>query len=233
MSLFFRVLERSCQGESSKTVIALDGIGRKKSVKSARSGPLPSYPSIIQLYKTTILSSKASLFKREKARKESRIMSRINDNHKRGSKQHCFTALVDNVRVLFVLSLAAFLPFAYSFCRNPQLLTQNEFSGRASSSMALFAIPSRGTSSTARESAVHVEWEPVPELQRRIEDGIHYEHWRDDETHSRGRVESWGDDEGEIEASLPGVFFGYRATPEDYVRLKSADPNETGDEYDI
>lgn len=31
-------------------------------------------------------------------------------------------------------------------------------------------------SPTARESAVIVEWEPVSELERRIEDGVHYEH---------------------------------------------------------
>jgi hypothetical protein len=184
--------------------------------------------------KDTYFILKRSIVQVEKAQKEFHTMSPINDTRKRVNKQHCFTALVDHARLLFVLVVVKSMPLAYSFCRNPQLLTRDEFLSRASSSMALFAIPPRGSSSTARESAVHVEWEPVPELQRRIEDGIYYEHWRDDETHASSRVQSSVNDEGEEEpASLPGVFFGYRVTPEDYMRLKSADPNETGDEYDI
>ena len=82
------------------------------------------------------------------------------------------------------------------------------------------------SSSTARDSAAHVEWEPLTELQRRIEDGVNYEHWPDDEAF-RGDFA----DEDEPER-VQGVFFGYRVTKEDYDRLKSADPDDP-DTFDI
>lgn len=82
------------------------------------------------------------------------------------------------------------------------------------------------SSSTARDSAAHVEWEPLTELQRRIEDGVNYGHWPDDEAF-RGDFA----DEDEPER-VQGVFFGYRVTKEDYDRLKSAHPDDP-DTFDI
>jgi hypothetical protein len=83
------------------------------------------------------------------------------------------------------------------------------------------------SSSTARESAAHVEWEPLTELQRRIEDGVNYEHWPDDEAF-RGDCFADEDEPERVE----GVFFGYRVTKEEYDRLKSADPDDP-DTFDI
>lgn len=90
------------------------------------------------------------------------------------------------------------------------------------------------SSSTARDSAIHVEWEPLTELQKRIEDGVYYEHWPDDEEEFRRVPDSSSDadDSEEEPESVRGVFFGYRVTKEDYTRLKSADPNEP-DSYGI
>lgn len=106
---------------------------------------------------------------------------------------------------------------------------------RASS--ALYVAPNNGrSSSTARDSAIHVEWEPVPELQRRIEDGVHYEHWHEYHgTEGNSHKEAVGDDGGAEEAvtCVKGVFFGYRVTPEERSRLKSADPNEPDATYEI
>jgi hypothetical protein len=76
----------------------------------------------------------------------------------------------------------------------------------------------RGPSSskTARESAVNVEWEPMTELERRIEDGVNYDHF--DYTNARdGRAECDG-------PTVQGVFCGYRYTDDEYDRLKSAHP---------
>ena len=58
---------------------------------------------------------------------------------------------------------------------------------------------SRRDHKTAMEGAILVEWEPISELERRIEDGIHYEHFPDFEhmrqqarTARRGRSRSGG-----------------------------------------
>jgi hypothetical protein len=89
---------------------------------------------------------------------------------------------------------------------------------------ALFARRSQ----TARESAVRVEWEPVSELERRIEDGIHYQHWPE----KRRQYHQKADPDAPIRQ---GVFCGYITTQEDYKRLKSADPddNEAFNYYSI
>ena len=92
-------------------------------------------------------------------------------------------------------------------------------------------VPSR----TACESAVNVEWEPMSELNRRIEDGIHYEHMphhyesvnqnqkasRMPGCHSNAKriVEDEDDDINTVRA----VFCAYRYSEDDYNRLKSAD----------
>lgn len=86
----------------------------------------------------------------------------------------------------------------------------------------------RNISNTARESAVIAEWEPVSELQRRIDDGTHYQHFEEDSGscdngHANGTHGVHG---VEDEVRHRGVFCGYRATDEELVRLKSADPDD-------
>lgn len=108
-------------------------------------------------------------------------------------------------------------------------------------------------SRTARESAVIVEWEPVSELERRIEDGVHYEHYdppwefgseeksrirkewkermsKEDDNEDQCNNESksqWGfkgwNGSKDIK-SVNGVFCGFRVTQEEMDRLKSANP---------
>ena len=112
---------------------------------------------------------------------------------------------------------------------------------------------SRRDHKTAMEGAILVEWEPISELERRIEDGIHYEHFPDFE-HMRqqaridrrrsggggggGRVdENQVDsttDHGNVDGNMDGddanlklaqgVFVGFRVTEEEVDRLRSADP---------
>ena len=85
-----------------------------------------------------------------------------------------------------------------------------------------------------------VEWEPMTELERRIEDGIHYEHipsyysspsdeyisnkrrstrTSSSSTNNVGTTTTHDDDD----ASSRGVFCGYRYSQEEYNRLKSAE----------
>jgi hypothetical protein len=106
---------------------------------------------------------------------------------------------------------------------------------------ALNAIPGANprSGSTARESAVIVEWEPVSELQRRIDEGVNYEHWVDDydvQTTSNGRPgrrsrrqgSQTVNAAGQQSAGPPtvkGVFCGYKSTNEERGRLRSADPD--------
>ena len=74
------------------------------------------------------------------------------------------------------------------------------------------SVPSK----TARESAFSVEWEPMSELERRIEDGVNFEY-----------VSTANHRQQAHEEDIPcarGVFVGYRFTEEEYKRLKSADP---------
>jgi hypothetical protein len=71
-------------------------------------------------------------------------------------------------------------------------------------------------SKTARESAYSVEWEPMSELERRIEDGVNFEY-----------ISTANHRQQAHEEDIPcarGVFVGYRFTDEEYKRLKSADP---------
>ncbi len=80
-------------------------------------------------------------------------------------------------------------------------------------------VPSR----TACEGAVNIEWEPMSELDRRIEDGIHYEHRRNHyESHSKTRrIDDAKDDDDS--PPVRAVFCAYHYSEEDYNRLKSAD----------
>jgi hypothetical protein len=93
--------------------------------------------------------------------------------------------------------------------------------------------PPRGVSSkTARETATLVEWEPMTELERRIEDGVHYEHNMPSRPNAQGKSRkhkskgaSTDFSNGE-HPSVRGIFVGYRATSEEYDRLKCADPTQ-------
>lgn len=72
---------------------------------------------------------------------------------------------------------------------------------------------------TARESAVLVEWERMSELERRIEDGVNYEHAVCDDSNVAGRPLM-----AETVGTSRGIFCGYKTTKEEHDRLKSADP---------
>ena len=84
---------------------------------------------------------------------------------------------------------------------------------------------------TAMESAVIVEWEPVSELDRRIDEGIHYQHYIDGEElqtqtpSNRRRGTGAAEDVSNIQ-SVKGIFCGIKSTQEEFSRLKSADPSD-------
>mmetsp|Transcript_26953 Transcript_26953/g.31354 ORF Transcript_26953/g.31354 Transcript_26953/m.31354 type:complete len:233 (-) Transcript_26953:142-840(-) len=95
-------------------------------------------------------------------------------------------------------------------------------------------------SKTARESAVIVEWEPVSELQRRIEDGIHYEHFTEYEYYnndgkrkrrgSRSEATSSSstksrEDTTNVEIAN-SIFCGFTYSEEEVQRMKSANVKE-------
>jgi hypothetical protein len=80
-------------------------------------------------------------------------------------------------------------------------------------------------SSTARESAVIVEWEPVSELQRRIDEGIYYEH--DSDLAFKNIYQRSQEGEKQDGPSNKGVFCGYKITPEETTRLRSANPQDS------
>lgn len=81
---------------------------------------------------------------------------------------------------------------------------------------------------TAMESACLVEWEPVSELERRLEDGIHYEHWPTFPKPLSNRKKTALEEESSSPSisKKRGVFCGLRVTDEEYTRLKSADPKD-------
>jgi hypothetical protein len=100
---------------------------------------------------------------------------------------------------------------------------------------ASFSFQSR---TTARESAVLVEWERMSELERRIEDGINYEYdpFMSDSNFvagrnhknaaaAAGRKTKGSKQDKKSVPPMRGVFCGYRATQEEIDRLKSADPS--------
>jgi hypothetical protein len=96
---------------------------------------------------------------------------------------------------------------------------------KVESDAELFAISPGGSGKrdkTAIESAVNVEWEPMSELDRRIEDGVHYEH---DYCKSSQKQQRKFATKEEMPVAR-GIFCGYRCTPEEYGRLKSADPKD-------
>jgi len=82
-------------------------------------------------------------------------------------------------------------------------------------------VPSR----TARESAYNVEWEPMSELERRIEDGVNFEYIRPAVNYRQQQQQRQQHELEEDDIpSARGVFVGYRFTDEEYKRLKSANP---------
>lgn len=91
-------------------------------------------------------------------------------------------------------------------------------------------------SRTARESAVLVEWERLSELERRIEDGFRYMHdpeafsssvFATHRTNPNCAARSGSGNAHMEDNALPGVFCGYRVMPEEYNRLRSADPRDS------
>ena len=99
--------------------------------------------------------------------------------------------------------------------------------GGVNSKSRQVGVPSR----TACESAVNVEWEPMTELDRRIEDGVNYEHLpstaNERQTSRKNRhsgsanAKNYDNEDDDIPSSR-GVFVGYRVTDDEYNRLKSA-----------
>jgi hypothetical protein len=87
------------------------------------------------------------------------------------------------------------------------------------------------SSRTYRESAVIVEWEPVSNLERRIEEGMNYHHDPFSyesirQSRKNGRKINVGKrmmEEDDI-IRVHGVFVGYRVTKEERERMKSAHP---------
>jgi len=82
----------------------------------------------------------------------------------------------------------------------------------------------------ARESAVLVEWERMSELERRLEDGVNYEHFSSSSDSNlaagRKRASTQRKNSASAGGTGRGVFCGYRSTQEEHDRLKSADPNK-------
>jgi hypothetical protein len=137
------------------------------------------------------------------------------------------------VRISSLRSDAKFGVTCLSAYSSPGGSTHNMHSSSAwGSRRSSTGVPSR----TACESAVNVEWEPMSELDRRIEDGVHYEHMphhHDSQNqhqkesrlpgcHSKAKriVDSGDDDDSN---RVRAVFCAYRYSAEDYNRLKSAD----------
>lgn len=171
------------------------------------------------------------------------------------SDKHC-TPRVRVRGLILVLAVAALsMPSVFTLSVNPQMSVRIRLAvmnrgapgvcPKNARTSALYAqsggMPSARSSgsSTARDSAVLVEWEPVPEIQRRIDEGVHYEHWEEYGSggpRHRRRTQSANAKRGPSAGGTPrvrGVFCGYRATKEEYSRLKSADPDEPTPDYSI
>jgi len=78
-------------------------------------------------------------------------------------------------------------------------------------------------SSTARESAVTAEWEPILELQRHVEEGNYF--GRSHECGGNQIHDNRCEEKDKIEV-VKGVFVGYRVTKEECLRLRSANPDD-------
>lgn len=182
-------------------------------------------------------------------------MSSFHGSYVRADK-HCTQRVrVPGFLVLAVAALSITSVLTFSF--NPQVLVRSRLAAAMSRgapdvcpknarTSALCAqsggMPSARSSgsSTARDSAVLVEWEPVPEIQRRIDEGVHYEHYDENGSggprYGRRRTHRANAKRGTGVSGTPsvrGVFCGYRVTNEEYARLKSADPDEHTTDYTI
>ena len=87
------------------------------------------------------------------------------------------------------------------------------------------------------ESAILVDWDPVSELERRIDHGKEYEHWPEksfygsssyvngnSNVNSFHRRKSMDEDHGM--PCVRGVFCGFRSSVDERARLKNANPDE-------
>jgi len=74
-------------------------------------------------------------------------------------------------------------------------------------------------SKTLRESATLVDWEMRTELDRRVEDGFHYEHYFIANSWQQFQQEASSND---ATPTVRGIFCGYRFTDEEHDRLRSA-----------
>lgn len=66
----------------------------------------------------------------------------------------------------------------------------------------------------------------MTELERRIEDGEHYEHIPSPANQKWRAASTAQTEQGDDIPSARGIFVGYRYTEEEYTRLKSADPRK-------
>jgi hypothetical protein len=141
--------------------------------------------------------------------------------------------------LLFVAALSLISTPAHAFTPDLGVGAHVPFNMQASASSveaelfpASFSFRNAVSRTTARESAVLVEWERMSELERRIEDGINYEHDVDmsDSNFVAGRNYHQNAAAGRKAKGIKknekrGVFCGYRTTQDEIDRLKSADPN--------
>lgn len=110
-------------------------------------------------------------------------------------------------------------------CR-PRYTVSLKVSSQSSSSAS---SANRDLFTSRRESAVFVDWDPVPEIQRRIEQGIEYEHWPENHEMGDGMKyhNKFGDDApGDGIQCVRGVIASLRGTNEEKSRLRSAHPDE-------
>jgi hypothetical protein len=163
-----------------------------------------------------------------------------------GVSQNTGSVLRLAVHLLLLLNLRktnAFTPSdASSFPKPPTNPSRNNPSAPIEPEIVSGPLPFLPrTTTTARESAVVVEWERMTELERRIEDGHRYEHdpevyrsWSCPGSTSNSASAQSRDGAGQ---DSPGyrsgggassrhraVFCGYRTTPDEYGRLRSASP---------
>ena len=97
------------------------------------------------------------------------------------------------------------------------------------------------------ESAILVDWDPVSELERRIDQGKEYEHWPEKKYYhgsssssssfAKGSNSSSSKRKGigdmDEEGTVRGVLFGLRTSSYERARLKSANPESASPDYSI
>lgn len=172
--------------------------------------PLSRRPALLNHYSRPSASSASSLPHREKTIDLCESMPRAT----------CYTSLA----VCLALELSSALMPSVMIPAN-SIYSPLDLSALPNSSAASFGardVPSK----TARESAFNVEWEPMTELERRVEDGVNYEHTASQEYFFQKKAQRTSDDQEEGIPRAKGVFVGYRYTQEEYERIRSADPKQ-------